>query len=292
MVFLAGKVRPTSSGRALPLAARLTMLKLIGVIHDSWIVEKWRTVAWQYARHLRVPQTPPSISIHIRPPFTQTSYRLILSEPSDSLRAVTMFSTTNPWGRLALPDPAPTIVDLGANNGFSCLYWRVRFPEASIYGIEMDPSNVELCRQLFKVNRLKGCFVQQAVGAYDGSITYRPHASHTRNRLTDLCDNSYEYGDETVEVSCQTLATVLPSLGISSVDLLKVDIEGAEQFLLDSIQEWTHLVQSMLLELHHNIDVKWARARLEAAGFKIVSADEHERTEWYCVRPASRPCKV
>src|SRR6186997_720585 len=42
---------------------------------------------------------------------------------------------------------SPLIIDLGANNGASALWFRTRFPEATIVAVEPDPTNVEVCRE-------------------------------------------------------------------------------------------------------------------------------------------------
>lgn len=261
------------------------MLKLIADLSRSWLVEKGRTAAWHYARQLPVPGVPRELGVHVRAPGSPDTYQLRLTEPVDTLRAVTTFTEANSWARLELPTAPATVLDLGANNGFSSLYWQMRFPSAKVYGVEMDQRNFGRCETLFRENKLEPRFVRCAIAPQDGPITYCPHAEHGRHRLENLCegDTRFAWKAETVTVPGSTLASFLDQHGLATVDLLKVDIEGAEQFLFDSIGAWATRVRFMLLEIHHNINPDEARRAVEQAGFENVGGDIADRTEWWCV---------
>ena len=66
------------------------------------------------------------------------------------------------------------------------------------------------------------------------------------------------------------------------MDLLKVDIEGAEQLLLDDIEGWGNLVSTVFLEVHHNVDAQKAEALMVAYSFSKIGQDLEGRTElWF-----------
>jgi hypothetical protein len=50
---------------------------------------------------------------------------------------------------------ADTIVDLGANAGFSVRYWHGLFPDARIIALEPDPGNCAICRQNIRAANLE-----------------------------------------------------------------------------------------------------------------------------------------
>ena len=264
------------------------MPKFYTNLRRSWVVNRLRVNAWYYRR--RFPffgGKDAACAAVTHPPFAARDFQLRFAEQEDALQALNIFRDGNAWNQLSFDTPPATIVDLGANRGFSTLFWRSRFPQARLHGIEMNADNIARCRRLFSENQLPGEFHQVAIGDRDGTLTYRAHASHTRHRLekllgTDEPDESYQTA--AVEVPCLTLASFLRAQKIERVDLLKVDIEGAEQFLLETVDTWAASVRLMLLEIHHNINVEWARAQLLQAGFTIDLGDTTNRTEWWCRR--------
>ncbi len=257
-------------------------------LRRSWIVNPVPVGLWYYRHRFPLLGTPQGErEARIRPPFHGRTYRLRLEDREDAFQALAMFRDGNPWNRLELPTAPETIVDLGANRGFSSLYWKSRFPEARVIGVEMNHDNAARCRELFSANAVEGAFHELAIADRDGVLTFRPHEAHTRHRLENLVgDDSFEsqYAAAPIEVRCLGLASFLNEAGLHRVDLLKVDIEGAEHYLLESIASWAPFVEMMLLEIHHNIDTTWARRCLEESGFSVDEGDTLGRTEWWCRR--------
>ena len=85
-------------------------------------------------------------------------------------------------------------------------------------------------------------------------------------------------------VSCrvETLSRVIHALGIERVDLLKVDVEGAEWDVLSGIsaRDWARIGQ-VVAEVHDE-DGRVARvvALLQAHGFSVVSEPEPQSAAW------------
>ena len=81
-----------------------------------------------------------------------------------------------------------------------------------------------------------------------------------------------------VACPCRTLDDVLQSQGIEKVDFLKVDCEGGEYALFDSVSDATLARISRIAlefhEIHPSHDHKRIVKRLESAGYKV----EIERT--------------
>ena len=149
------------------------------------------------------------------------------------------------------------------------------------------PENAAAVIRLAELNGLDIKVVNVAVGATDGTATVRLNQSHTRHSL-DLLQrveadaNRWGFIDQKTDVTIMRLGRVLRELGWPSVDLLKVDIEGAEKLLLEDIDDWAGMVNDVLLEVHHNVDVQEAAARMIGHGFKSTGQDERQRTElWF-----------
>ncbi len=78
-----------------------------------------------------------------------------------------------------------------------------------------------------------------------------------------------------VRVNVKTLGDIMKELGHSSIDLLKMDIEGAEYDVIDDILNQEIEVRQLLIEFHHRQKYigrdhsKKALHRLNDAGYKV-----------------------
>lgn len=122
------------------------------------------------------------------------------------------------------------------------------------------------------------------LAGFDGTARFTPpanpaHVSHTILPRS-LC------GGEPLEVPVQRLATIARRLGHERIDLLKMDIEGAEYEVIEDIApaDLARLsVRQILIEYHHHLDgVARSRTersvrRLSRAGYAIVHVSETGR---------------
>ena len=119
----------------------------------------------------------------------------------------------------------------------------------------------------------------------DGSITFSEPAEpgiHSL-RMTD----SAQGGDAELKthlLSVHRLQTILKKLGHEMIDILKMDIEGAEYEVVEDIIHSSIPISQILIEFHHRFDslgigmTRQAISRLNGAGYKIfnVSASGEE----------------
>lgn len=124
------------------------------------------------------------------------------------------------------------ILDVGANIGVASVYFCVRYPDARLYAIEPDP---EVCAVLRKnLAAYQNASVHQCVlSDIDGAIDFHIHptssiASSLQSRVP---------GEKIVSVPSQMLDTFMKAQKISAIDLLKFDIEGAEERALRAIKD-------------------------------------------------------
>jgi FkbM family methyltransferase len=112
------------------------------------------------------------------------------------------------------------------------------------------------------------------VAHYDGSCNFFPpfdpnHVSHTVLER--------ESARPAVELPVQKLTTIMNHLGHDKIDLLKMDIEGAEYSVLADLLSSGIRVDQLLVEFHHRFPevevdkTKSAIKTLNAAGYRIFS---------------------
>ncbi len=120
-----------------------------------------------------------------------------------------------------------------------------------------------------------------AVGAEDGTATFYPpqnpeHVSHT---VLDRPDRE----GATIEVPLRRLSTIMNELGHAHIDVLKLDVEGAEYAVLEDLIASGIEVGQALVEYHHQFeDVPYARTRasidaLNAYGMRVFHVSPNGR---------------
>ena len=83
-----------------------------------------------------------------------------------------------------------------------------------------------------------------------------------------------------VQVPIHRLPTIAGNLRTEAIDLLKIDIEGAEYDLLPDLIESTVPIRQLLVEFHHRIGVRPLAStvnsvdRLKEAGFQLFHVSE------------------
>ncbi|MRR22216.1 FkbM family methyltransferase [bacterium] len=140
------------------------------------------------------------------------------------------------------------IVDAGANTGASTLYFRMRFPEARIIAVEPEASNFSLLSRNMEAWPGVQC-INAALWFRDGWLSLRnPSADHYAYQFDEI-----EGSDTTVR--SLSLSTLMADAGAETIDILKMDIEGAEyQIFSHSNTDWLRKVKMVIVELHEYIN--------------------------------------
>ncbi len=138
---------------------------------------------------------------------------------------------------------SPLIVDCGANIGASALWFRARFPRAQITCIEPDPNNFELLQR----NCFDSAFDlhQCGIGAEDGAgVLVDPGTGEWGYRTSQSGP-----GHPISIISLSKIKAEKPANAFKPF-ILKVDIEGAEQFLFDREAAFIDSFPIIMIELH------------------------------------------
>lgn len=161
-----------------------------------------------------------------------------------------------------------TIVDLGANVGFSVLFWRLMFPTARIIAVEPDPgcARVLLRNCVDDVNVL---LIQSGITDRDGVARLVSHQGEWDGRIEDA---SVATGRQ---VTTMRMDTLLRKIGSPRVDLLKIDVEGGERRIIETCGSWIMSVRHLIIELHAPYD--YAQMRHELAEHARIELLEYKR---------------
>jgi FkbM family methyltransferase len=156
------------------------------------------------------------------------------------------------YDQLRMPQPPSTILDLGAHIGTTLLALHVRYPKARLAAVEPDPMTFRrLERNLAGLEQTS--LRQAAVTASDeDQVDFFPSDDAWESGSTPSEDRG-----GAVVVQGRSFATLMREFGLDRVDLLKVDIEGAEWALVSSLDErqFGTLVMEWHADMHgHSIE--------------------------------------
>lgn len=143
--------------------------------------------------------------------------------------------------------PAPVVLDVGAHVGQSNRLFRRLFPAAEIWSFEPDPESFAALAAVVDPS-LPGGQERLALADRDGTATFhRNPIGHTSSLLArsaasrDSIDLARaraagapaEVPSERIEVPVRRLDAWCAERGVDAVDLLKIDVQGAEVAVLD-----------------------------------------------------------
>jgi FkbM family methyltransferase len=158
--------------------------------------------------------------------------------------------------------PDPRILDLGANIGLSAWYFKRLFPQARITAVEADPAIFRVLSHNVKALSLANVeLINAAAWHEDGTMRFR----------SDGADGGRVSGEGQLEVPALSLARMLEGRG--PFDLIKMDIEGAEDFALPSARKHLSQARFLFVEYHAAADRPQALpeilAAIKEAGFRF-----------------------
>jgi FkbM family methyltransferase len=164
------------------------------------------------------------------------------------------------------------VVDAGAFVGLYTL--SVADKASLVIAIEPNVASYIFLTNNIKINNLnsKTITYNVALGDFEGSaILYVEDWLASSSTLFDFWHIRYGHSLK-IPVKVVKLDNILKNVGIDKVDLMKIDVEGAELMVLrgaiDHLKR--HLIKRLVVEIHLDVvSVKEVRSYLEKYGYKM-----------------------
>jgi FkbM family methyltransferase len=145
--------------------------------------------------------------------------------------------------RLPLDINATTIFDLGANVGYASVYFANKFPNAKIFALEPETNNYAIA--------------QKNTANYS-NITLAQGAVWNKSEDINLVDKGFgeaaymvEKGSGNNVVRGYTIDEIMNLMNITTIDILKIDIEGAEKEIFETnFENWITNTKMIIVETH------------------------------------------
>jgi FkbM family methyltransferase len=166
--------------------------------------------------------------------------------------------------------PGQVFYDIGANAGFfSLISAKLVGVSGEVYSFEPLPDNLRALRQQLSINSLAQCYVvPKAVAKTSGRCLLQLTDNHSTAHLAETGQRLGLSGDIEVEtVSIDDFAA-----HHRSPNLIKIDVEGAEDLVLEGA---TKLLSSseaprLLIELHGEDKARAVNSILQSHGYRFT----------------------
>ena len=151
-------------------------------------------------------------------------------------------------GFFPVPENPRLVVDAGANIGLTSVCLANRFPQSDIVALEVDEGNFNILR--------KNCLPYPKITPLLLGLW-----SHSANLLIEN-PGSAAWAFHTKEVAEGTpgaipavdVTDLLQQIGRSHIDVLKIDVEGAEyDVFAEGLSKWIDKVSTLVVEVHESI---------------------------------------
>jgi len=161
-----------------------------------------------------------------------------------------------------------TVVDFGANIGVFSVWAAQVFHPETLVAVEMEPACYRQLTANIRLNDLESIIrpLQAAIYEHSGQVATRRRVGYSFHELLPHGVRNY--------VQSLSFADFLQHTGLEIIDLLKVDIEGAEKYLLipENARLFQERVKYIFLETHSLNDFNTGHcvAYLRDLGFHLV----------------------
>jgi FkbM family methyltransferase len=162
-------------------------------------------------------------------------------------------------------DPA-TIVDAGANIGLVSVLFASRYPEARIVAIEPDADNFAILERNIRAYP-NITAVRAALWSRAGAL-----------RIANPEDEPWAFHVEEANhgaIAAVTVEDILGILGAVRLDVLKMDVEGAEVEVMARSAPWIDHVGVLIAELHGGQAASTFFRAIDGHGFDVSTRGEN-----------------
>ncbi len=134
-------------------------------------------------------------------------------------------------------------------------------------------------------------FYDYGIADFDGEISFYPPSNN--QHVSHSIVNSASTNNQSISVPVKKLSTIMNELRHNEIDILKMDIEGAEYKVIKEIEKSDIRPKQILVEFHHRFDcidkeeTRRAIASLNLLGYKLFSVSDTGQEYSFVLLPKS-----
>jgi FkbM family methyltransferase len=271
--ILASKIKLPLSRQAQRLLQHWASFQLLGGQESVRVLSMTDS---EYVVNYQARESEGILKFHLRAPISESSDILVFHQifnNQEYQHVLDWFSAREPKTNIE------TILDLGANIGCSALFFWSRLPAAAILSLEPEASNFIRLQSNLNLNSTAKIKTHRAAIWTEACKLQCVHdfrdKKESSSRFVKALDNEPTGLQQTDAIKIQDIVRLS---GFSHVDLLKMDIEGAEAGLFrnEGFQDFlAEKVVRIAVEVHEEfIKIKEVADILAAKGFRTGVVDE------------------
>lgn len=161
---------------------------------------------------------------------------------------MTHFYETNYYIDICNGPKIKNIIDAGANIGVETLRFQVLYPNTQILSIEAEPGNFTVLSQNFLNNKLVTT-INGALWSKSGELLYIKNDLEVSKESFSVTEQS----TNSTPIQSYSLNDLLKIMNWEEVDILKIDIEGAEyEVFTKNTDNWIDKIKCLIFEVPDN----------------------------------------
>lgn len=146
-----------------------------------------------------------------------------------------------------------------------------------VYAFDPTPRSIEWVNKQSLPKKFR--FLPLGLGSSDGEMEFFPPSRESSTHFSPI-DRYSNKNVQTVKAPVKTLKSICKELNHTAIDLLKMDIEGAEYDVIDTLQQQDISINQILIEFHHMYkgiglkDTLKAIGKLEELNFELFNISQ------------------
>lgn len=223
---------------------------------------------WITLRRLQKKCTAPQLPA-VPITFRGIKHLFLVRPGTEDVRMVFSTIIREEYGQFQPASDPEWMIDAGAYIGDTSAYFLSRFPRLRLVALEPNPPAFEMARQNLAPYGKRAILLPKALSATDQRLRFGGGFGGASIQATG------------VEVEATSIPSLLNKFVISRVNILKMDIEGAEEAIFASSPEgWLARVDLLIIEIHGLAAKGIVSRALWQNGFSM----RQYRSVWYCMR--------
>jgi FkbM family methyltransferase len=229
---------------------------------STMATDRYKT--WRTLKELEQgrPNDPP------RPvPFRNLKHPILIRPGTQDAHTIINNVIRKEYDQVKLTTSPKWMIDAGAYIGDTSAYFLSRFPDLKIVALEPNPSAYEMAKQNLKPYKDRAILLQKGLYITDGVAFFSGD-----NTGASISNTGFE-------IDCTTILSLIERYSIPRIDILKMDIEGAEEAIFSLNPEvWLNRVDMIIIEIHGDHMMPLISRVLTDNCFSM----KQYRSVWYC----------
>lgn len=151
------------------------------------------------------------------------------------------------------------IIDGGANKGSTAIYFGLKYPNAKIHCYEPNVELIPVLKKNVELNNINAEIFNEALSSREGDLFFEVNKNHQYSKLSD----------KNTHLKVKAISLNKRYAG-QKIDILKLDIEGEEEKVIQSIDFNLVSISTIIQEIHYGrVDFKKIESVLKSNGYKF-----------------------